>query len=346
MKALLGHLYTVSLAVALVLGTGASAGSDDGPLQTTNRFPLHMLVLTPRPTNAELPGKAILETTFALEYSSTYFENSNSRWNFLLDMEMLVGDITMAYGVSEKLALRLDIPLISMQDGFLDGFLQNYHDFLGVPNYGRENRPGDAYAYRVTKDDRIWLLGKKDRLRLGDVRLSMQIALSPLALSGHSLNSAVLVTLKLPTGDAGSGTGSGRSDAGLFVPMQWCGARWSFYLMPGAIWVNDPQTVDAAVSARNSISLFTGAAYRCNHRWRWLAQVNCYSSPFEASGLNALDRGAMELSIGFQRTLSRSLYWEFAFCEDLSRAVPDFNIRSGLTWRFGNRPARGKGDVQ
>ena len=322
--------------MALVLGLETVAPADYGPLQTTNRFPLHMLVLTPRPTNARLPGQGNLDATLAVEYSSTFYEYRNARWDLLVDMELLVTELSMAYGVTEKLAVRLDVPMLSMRDGFLDGFLQNYHDFLGVPNYDRENRPADTFAFRASKDGRLWIEGQSDAGCMGDMRLSAQFALTPVILGGYPVTSTVLATLKLPTGDARSGMGSGQFDAGLFLPMQWNRLRWSLYLMPGFLWINDPQTLGAEVSARDSWSLFGGFAYTYNDKWRWLAQVNYYSSPFEESGLNELDAGALELALGFQRSLNEAIYLEFAFCEDLTRTVPDFNMRLGLTWRFGN----------
>lgn len=334
--------YMVVLLIGTMWGAAATAAADYGPLQTINRFPLHMMVLTPRPVNAELPGRGDLETTLAMEYSNTFFDFRNDRWDIVIDMEMLVGELSMVYGVTEKMTLRLEVPVISMQDGFLDGFLENYHDFLGVGNYGRDKRPKNAFSYQAAKEDRRWFQGESFGLRIGDIRASSQLALPVLRLGGHQLSSAVLGTLKIPVGDADSGVGSGAYDAGFFLPIKWKGNRWVFYLMPGAIWIDDPKTLGAQVSARNSISLFVGAGYEYNHRWRLLAQFNYYSSPFEKTGLDELDNGALELSFGIQRTLSKTLYWEFSFCEDLTRAVPDFNIRIGMTWRFSTGEADGK----
>lgn len=320
----------------------ATAAADYGPLQTMNRFPLHMMVLTPRPVNAELPGSEALETTLAMEYSNTFFDLRNDRWDIVIDMEMLVAELSMVYGVTEKLALRLEVPVISMQAGFLDGFLENYHDLLGVGNYGRENRPKNEFSYQAAKEGRLWFQGESFGLHIGDISVSSQLALPALRLGRYQLSSAVLGTLKIPVSDSDSGVGSGGYDVGFFLPVKWKGDRWCIHMMPGAIWIDDPNTLGAQVSARNSTSLFVGAAYEYNHKWRLLAQFNYYSSPFEKTGLDELDKGALELSFGIQRTLTKTLYWEFAFCEDLTRAVPDFNIRIGMTWRFRTAEVGGK----
>jgi hypothetical protein len=342
MQNVLKLIYCLVLGIGTMLGAAATSAAEYGPLQTINRFPLHMMVLTPRPVNAQLPGRGTLEATLTMEYSNTFFDFRNDRWDFVIDMEMLVGELSMVYGVTEKLALRLEVPAISMQDGFLDGFLENYHDFLGVGNYGRGNRPKNEFSYQAAKEGHLWFQGESFGLRIGQIRVSGQFALPPLRLGGHPLSSAVLGTLKIPVGDTDSGVSSGGYDVGFFLPVKWKGDRWVFHMMPGAIWVDDPTTLGAQVSARNSISFFAGAAYEYNHKWRFLAQLNYYSSPFEKTGLDELDNGALELSFGIQRTLSKTLYWEFAFCEDLTRAVPDFNVRMGVTWHFNTGGVGGK----
>lgn len=320
--------------VGVLLASAVNASDDYGPLQTTNRFPLHMLVLTPRPVNADLPKQGVFGATLAVEYSNTYFNFRNEHWDLVFDSEVFVAELSTVYGVTEKVAVRLDVPMVSMQGGFLDGFLQNYHDLIGVPNYDREDRPKNEFAYRATKDGQLWVQGESGGLQVSDVRLSIQYAMPSMTLDGYRLGSSVMATVKVPTGDVDSGLGSGQYDFGMFLPVKWTGDRWSIYLMPGFIWIDDPQTSGVRVSSRNVSSIFAGAVFEYNEKWRWLAQLNYYSSPFEKTGLEELDGGASELAFGVQRSLSPSLYWEFAFSEDLTLAVPDFNIRLGMTWRF------------
>jgi hypothetical protein len=331
---LLGRILYIVWAVGVLLVLEVKAYDGYGPLQTTNRFPLHMLVLTPRPVSADLPKQGTLGATLAMEYSSTYFNHRNALWDLVFDMELFVAELSTVYGLSEKMAIRLDVPAITLQGGFLDGFLQNYHDVLGVSNYGREDRPKNEFAYRATKDGELWVQGGGGVLQISDIRISTQYALASMTLAGYTFNSSLLATVKVPTGDADSGLGSGQYDVGMFLPIKWTGDRWSFYLMPGFIWIDDPKTSGARVSACNTTSMFAGMAFEYNRKWRWLAQLNYYSSPFEKTGLEELDRGALELTFGVQRPLSPSLYCELAFSEDLTLAVPDFNLRLSMTWRF------------
>lgn len=329
------YLLSCLIAGILMPWSVDHSAADPGPLAAQNRFPFHLLFLNPRPVPAHLPDQGAVRANAALEYSSVYFDQRSTRWDVLMDMEMTVVDLSVTYGLTPRLALRLDVPLVSMNSGFLDGFLESYHDALGVGNYGRENRPRDTFAYEVRKDDRLWLEGESGGFRWSDIALSAQWALLQGAGDGR-WTGALMGSVKLPTGSAGRGYGSGAWDAGLFLPLQWASGPLTVYMMPGFIWHGAPDTAGADVSARNSCSMFLGAAYDYGPRWRWLAQLNYFTSPLEKTGIERLDDGALELALGFQRMIDAYRYVEFAFCEDpFTLAAPDFNIRLAVVWRMG-----------
>lgn len=326
-------LHILALGLLLVPATSGRAGADFGPLQTTNRLPLHLLFLKPRPVAVHGPARGDLEVSVAAEYSNTFFDRRNDRWDVLMDMEILIADVSLVFSPASRTRLRLDVPLVSMGRGFLDGLLENYHDAIGVSNYGREKRPKNDYAFRVTKDGRPWVQGEPGALQIADMSLSAQYEFmkerGKLKMSG-----SLLMSLKLPTGDPDRGLGSGAFDFGIYLPMRWSAAPWSFFLMPGAGLIGDPQTMGADVSARNNVALFGGVAYDYNPRVTWLVQLNYYTTPIERTGLDALDEGALELDIGFHRLLAEDWILEFAFAEDLTRALPDFNLRLGFRWTW------------
>lgn len=308
------------------------ARADFGPLQTVNRLPLHLLFLKPRPVSAEMPKRGALDSAFSVAYSNTYFEHRNDRWDVLMDMEMLIAEISIVYGLTSKVAIRLDAPLPMMSRGFMDGFLENYHNLVGVSNYDRENRSKNSFAYRAAKDGRAWFEGREG-LQLADMIVSIQFGLFD-GLDNGRTGGALLLRLKLPTGDADTGLGSGKFDAGIYLPLKWHKAQWSVFAMPGATAISDPQTTDAIVLSRNSFSFFGGVGYDFSRRTTGVIQLNYYTSPVEVTGLNELDNGALELALGFHRRIADDWILEFAFCEDLTLAVPDFNVHIGLRWNY------------
>jgi Protein of unknown function (DUF3187) len=321
------------LGFLMVLATAAQAGASFGPLQTSNRLPLHLLFLKPRPVRADVPVRGELEATLAAEYSNTYFNQHNERWDVLMDMEMLITEVSLVYGLTSKAALRLDLPMVSMGGGFLDGFLENYHDAIGVGNYGREERPKNEYAYRVSKNGLPWIKGQSESLQIADLTVSAQFQLMK-ARGKQDMSGSVLVSLKLPSGNPDRALGSGAVDSGIYVPIRWSADPWTLYLMPGAAIIGSPHTRGARVSVRNSYALFGGVAYDYSTRMTWLVQLNYYTSPIEKTGLDYLDQGSLELDIGLHRQLASDWLMEVAFSEDLTRALPDFNLRIGLRWTW------------
>ncbi|KJS29324.1 MAG: hypothetical protein VR64_21075 [Desulfatitalea sp. BRH_c12] len=321
------------LAFLLITGPGcAGGGADPGPLQVQNRFPLHLLFLTPRPASALTPPAGGWRAALAIDYSSIYVDESSRQWNFLADMETAVVDLSVVYGLSNRAAIRLDMPLVHMGGGFLDSFLESYHDALGVSNYGRENRPKDSFAYRIDREGSLWFEGESGGLHLADITISGQWTIFP-SIAGYHAYSSMLVSLKVPTGDSRHGYGSGRWDAGVFLPTEWRRNQWSLYAMPGFMWHSDPDTRGADVSARNAFSMFVGAAYAYSEQWHWMAQLNYFSSPIEKTGVALVDDGAYELALGFRRTLNDAWHLEFAFCEDIfTKAAPDFSLHLGVVW--------------
>jgi hypothetical protein len=313
-----------------------SVAAEYGPLQAVNRFPLHLLFLIPKPVSPDIPPQGAVDTIMSLDYSNTFFDHSSNQWDVLIDLEMAVLGIDVAYGLNSRWALRLDLPIVSLSDGFLDGFLENIHGALGVGNYDRENRPKNQFAYRASKSGTLWFDGRPDRFEPADMTLSAQYSLLKPKLR-RPLISSLLFSLKLPTGDESVGLGSGNFDVGFFLPSKWASGNWTFFTMPGFGFIGEPDIGDLEVKSRDVYALFAGTAYNYSDDWIWLLQINAYSTPLEFTGIGELDDGAVDLSIGFHHRVTRRWIVEFAFCEDLTRTAPDFNVRAALRWIFAGK---------
>ncbi|MDA8141129.1 MAG: DUF3187 family protein [Desulfobacteraceae bacterium] len=313
-----------------LLWIASPAWTDVGPISTQNHFPLFMLFLTPRPTNAMIPAQGEFEMRAALNYSRISMYDHSDQWSVAQDMEMTVVDLCLKYGLASRVALRLDIPIVSMNSGFLDRYVNGYHESIDVPTYG----PDNVFAYRVRKEGQLWIEGESGVFKMTDITLSGQWQwLRPASSSGWS--GSVLTSLKLPTGEVENGYGSGRLDWGLFAPTQWSGAAWSFYLMPGVIWPGNPDSPGPSIGARTSVSFFAGAAYQYCEKWQWLLQGNFFSSPLEKTGISKIDDGAFEMTLGARYAASTKLSWELALSEDLfTIAAPDFTVHLGLVWTW------------
>ena len=231
----------ILIVVGVFLTTSVRA-ADFGPLQLKNRFPFHLLFLTPRPLPSQVPSQGDLDAVLAADYSVVYFNHANRSWNFLMDMEMTTVDLSLTYGLMPGLALKAELPFVSMNAGFLDRFLEGYHDVLGVANYGREERPDNTFAYRISHDRKVWIEGESGRFEAADMTLAVQWQMFPERPQKNNWTGSFLFSLKVPSGDADKGMGSGQFDYGFFLNAAYLGDPWSYYLMAGAALHNDPDT--------------------------------------------------------------------------------------------------------
>lgn len=332
----------IATIVFLCLTVNALAGYEKGPLHVRNQFPPHLMFLTPQPDSPNVVPEDRFKFSLSADYSSVFVNETSANWSALIDMEMTVLDVSLEYGMMEYLTLSLDIPLVSMGGGFLDGFLEDYHDTFGFPNYGREKRPKNEFAYSLRKNRQEWFSAESGGLHLADGSISAKLSLvdeetglfQKARFSSTSVSLAY--TLKIPVGDEDRGFSSGGPDHGFSVLSQFRFSSFALYLNPSVIFLSDPQTSGPDISVNTIFGIFAGGEYALSDSWTLAAQLNYYTSPFENTGISQLDDDSLELGLGFTCELTPAMSLEFAFCEDLTHSVPDFNIHARVVYEIGN----------
>jgi hypothetical protein len=315
---------TLSLLLISIYPAAAatSMAATDGPLMVRNQFAPHLMFLTPVPKSPDPLPQGGVELNLALDYSSVFFAEHSDHWSVLVDMEMAVVDLGLRYGLTPRLTLSLSQPAAQMSDGFLDGPLETYHDTFGFPNYDKDTRPKDDFAYFIRKDGRDWFRADAGDWHLMDTTVGGEWKV----LSGAGRALSIVYELQLPTGEKESGFGSGSFDHSLMLPSIFRLKPFSIFLTPGFHLPGRPETVAADIHTRPFASLLFGSAYAYDKDLSLIAQINGYTSPLEKTGISKLDDGSLELGLGFHYRLSRELGLEFAFTEDLTRAAPDFDL--------------------
>ena len=312
----------------------AAPCAEMGPLHVQNRYPPYLMFLTPAPDSPRLMEKGRFAASLAIDYTSIYIDEVSEKWSALMDMEMTVADLSLAYGITNRFNIALVLPWISMNDGFLDSPLEAYHDFFGFPNYGREDGPVDEFGYHISTDDDPWFDARPGGWHLGESVLSVKMGLTDTG-SRSGLASSLLFALKIPTGDEDHGFGSGRMDLGLMLLNQYRIPPFIVYLNPGVVRLSDPQTQGADIHVHDMATLLAGIEYRVGPRWSLMGQFNFATSPFHGTGIDQLDQDSLELVLGSGLSLSDNMIFEFAFSEDLTRTAPDFTVHGALRYEIG-----------
>ncbi|MCK7504958.1 MAG: DUF3187 family protein [Desulfobacterales bacterium] len=127
------------------------------------------------------PATAKPSLSVSLSHSSVFLLGQSQSWSVGLDMEITEMKFSWRRDLGGFALFGVDVPVLVFGSGFLDGFLDSYHDTFGFPDYGRGQRPENAFLYEVTRTGQDRAQGRQREARLGDIRLSLE---KPLVTSG------------------------------------------------------------------------------------------------------------------------------------------------------------------
>ncbi|WP_298039703.1 DUF3187 family protein [uncultured Desulfuromonas sp.] len=196
--------------LTLLLGPARAWPLELTPFQTANRSPLVLgYGLPPLPDAKRLPAGRT-SALLTVDLASNYTESTRDREQIVLDGETYRFDLALRCGLSPTLEVRADIPYISHRGGFLDGFIEDFHDLFGLPQGGRDKAPRNRLLYSYVRDGRQEIALEENTEGLGDVRLSGAWQLYE--EEGGLRSATVFGSLKLPTGDSDRLLGSGSTD--------------------------------------------------------------------------------------------------------------------------------------
>ncbi len=184
------------------------------PFQTQNQSPLVQIYGLPfLGTSSVLPARKG-DLGLVADLANNYVQDSNGREKVLLDGESTRITLAGRYGIGRGIEFGMEIPYVVWGGGFLDGFIDWYHQSFGFPEGGREQAPRNRLLIRYERDNIERLRMDSSSSGLGDLRLTGGVQL----YRGEGKGALALrVSLKLPTGDSDHLLGSGSTDLALWA---------------------------------------------------------------------------------------------------------------------------------
>lgn len=179
--------------------------------QLRDQNPLVLVYGLPLPSISDLPANGQWRGALAYNLSNTLNIEGGSPDApdyLMIDGETTVLDMQFLRGLGEKWAWGIHLPLIHHGAGGLDGFIENYHDALGLPEGDRPRVPSERMNFIIKSKGQELLNLSEARSGIGDVRLLLAY---PWSGNGR-YKQALHAQLKLPTGNADDLTGSGGFD--------------------------------------------------------------------------------------------------------------------------------------
>lgn len=316
----------VWLWIALLLSSLPGIAGQAVPFQTRDQNPLNLIYGLPTPTAANVTASGAFTLTWSVNISNTLVVDRAGDESLTIDGESHETELTAAYGIGDRWALQVKLPLIAYTPGMLDRPIEKYHDWLGLNQGDRLQTPRDRllFVYERNGIERLRLDRRENGL--GDIQL---IAGRQMHSSAHSACS-LWAGVKLPTGDSDSLTGSGAVDVSLWgAGSRMLNENWQLYGTAGLLLLGNGDVLPE----QQEDSVFFGSLGVQWARWKTVTiktQLEWHTDFYKDTGARFLG-DVLQLTFGPSWEISPDLFLDFAVSEDIKvEASPDVNFNFTL----------------
>jgi Protein of unknown function (DUF3187) len=330
-------LMSLSLLVLLITigpipSSSAAALDPATPFSTTNQNPLVAIYGLPPTGSATLLAPGRTSTELRADIASVCSRNDRSEEKILLDGETYRFTLALRHGIGERFEVGLEIPYVQHREGFLDGFIIDWHNFFNLPQGERDDLPRDRLAYSYEKNGETEIDINDKAEGFGDLRLTMGWQLWK-AEGDKAL--ALRASLKLPTGDEDRLLGSGSTDVALWLSGSHAFRKGSLALFGGAGAMLMTKGDVLPDQQRHVVAFGTlGGGWMPLSRLALKVQVDGHTSFYRHSNLRELSE-SLQLTIGGTLGLTNSLALDIAVSEDIIvDSAPDVLFHLALRQTF------------
>jgi hypothetical protein len=314
--------------LALLLLAPAALASE--PLYVKNLSPVAGLLGLPSQRDAQTMGSG--ELAFALHGSlaSQYVNESSANEYLNLDGETARIALELRYGLAQDWDLQLEIPWLKQSGGNLDSVIDDWHDFWGMSDGGRNSVPRDVLDYRYQSADGQFSL-QDDSSGIGDISLALTHAF----YRDSDSVASVALGYKAGTGDEDDFLGSGADDA--YVALRFSGAHLSslplsWHGQAGYLRAGDSHLLEG-VQERNLWFAGLAVDWRLARNWSLIAQLDGHAAPMH-SELTGVGEDAAMGTLGARWYFAPEWSVDISVVEDIRvETAPDVTFQASLRYR-------------
>ena len=196
-----------------------------GPLPIRNLQPIHLLFFEFTPERAYALRKGRLQVRLDVTETNTLLDDTGKDPFFKADAEMTRVTGRFKYGLTRRLTLGLNVPVVYIHGGFLDGFVEAIERSIDRLRGDREAETANQVDIRLIDGGTTEIDVREDTFGVGDVSLEglFQVLQETFWIPAVSIRLAV----KFPTGEFNDLHGSGKFDGAAGVAIQKIWGRWS-----------------------------------------------------------------------------------------------------------------------
>jgi hypothetical protein len=305
-----------------------------GPLPTRTQHPLALIFpgMTPRRATTVEPGQN--EALVTLAYSSIFEVNGKAGDRVAFDGELARGSVRIRHGLDAESDLEVEIAAIYATSGFLDAFVQDFHQSTRFADGGRSEVENDQFAMFLREDGERIFEVEEDRVSLADLPI---VWTRRIVHEGEGVPAVALrACLELPTGSFERGAGNEKVDYAAGALAEKSFERWTVTGSVDWIFTQRPSSfVGTGVDVSDLLVLQNGWEYRWTEHTSLLAQLSWTSPMTDDFDFEEINREILDVGVGFSHDLGKGVRWLASFHEDAVAATgPDFTLFTGLDLGF------------
>jgi len=315
---------TMWLACAAGLACTGSPPALADPFLTRNQHPFVQLFGLPAPLPARLPQPGTGNAILMFNWSNTAVEERRGSDSFTLDEEVVETRLVVDHAIGTRFAVHAELAYRDLSGGSLDGFIDGWHDFWGLPGGSRNRLRRDALLIRYQRGSTTEFRIDQDTTGFADIPVSA--GWQWLATDTGAL--AAWVTIKAPTGSAKDLTGSGAADAALsFAGQRNLSEHWQVFGQADVTWLGQGDSMPG-LQQDYAWSLLGGATWNPWRRLDLTVQLAANSKVFD-TGLAGFDGDAVVFTFGGDYRTAGGWRFDLGISEDIEvERSPDvvFNL--------------------
>lgn len=331
------YLYVLFGLIAVVAFPLYASGTEVLPFQTQNQSPVVQIFGLPAIEDAAVLSSGKKEIRFVIDHANNYVDVASGAERLILDGEISRFSLRGKYGLGRGFEVGIEVPYLVAGGGFLDGFIESYHNAFGFPNAGRDRAPKNRLLYRYRKNGADLLNLDSSSSGCGDLKFMAGYQL--FKREGDRPAAVALRTaLKVPTGNSDRLHGSGSTDASFWLTadrvFKFDSGDWTVFGAAGVMGTTDGNIL--ADQRRNEIGFGAiGVGWAPWPRVDLKVQVNGHTAFYKDSRLDELGGASAQLTAGGTIRFSKTISLDIGLTEDIVvRTAPDVVFHFALRSTF------------
>ena len=298
------------------------------PLWVENLSPMAALIGIPSQRTADIHEG--LSVTAHTDLATHFVAQVSDTEQLFFDGESQRQSLRVRWGLSPVWEVSATLPVTRHSGGFVDSYVNRWHNAFGMSDGGRSAVPEDQIRYQF---DSLTQGVSLDGPASG--RNDLTFELTHITERQKDLQIAYAIGYKTSTGNVDQWTGSGASD--VYSVARFSGVDQSglpFY-WHGQLGVTHVGSSSLLGPRQKEWIGFGGLSmeWPLNSHWALLAQFDSHSAIL-SSDLKALGEPAAMLSLGLRRSLGRHWAVDVSFAEDIVvESAPDIIFQASLHYR-------------